>query len=131
MIVDASMAVKWFVNEPESPEARRVLATAATLASPDLLMVEVASVLTRKCRQGMLGAPDVRDSMRDLAAISIAWTPSRDLLGAALTLSLAEGHPCPDCLYLALAQRTGVPLATYDRALAALAARLGVPLWKP
>lgn len=46
-IVDASVAIKWFVEEPDSPAAHRLLEThrigTTSLVAPDLLIYEVAN----------------------------------------------------------------------------------------
>jgi predicted nucleic acid-binding protein len=48
-VIDASVAVKWFVVEPDSPSAHQLLEAHAwgstTLVAPDLIVYEVANVL--------------------------------------------------------------------------------------
>lgn len=48
-VVDASVVVKWFVDESDSPAARNLLQAHAagtdSLVAPDLLVYEVANVL--------------------------------------------------------------------------------------
>jgi predicted nucleic acid-binding protein len=51
----------------------------------------------------------------------------RDLLTPALELSLELRHPVYDCLYLALAQRRGVPLVTADERLISALRRRRIP----
>lgn len=51
----------------------------------------------------------------------VQFVHDEDLVASALLLALTLGHKVPDCMYLALAQRDGAPLATADRALSALA----------
>jgi len=131
MVIDASAAVKWFVNESESEASRTILLGSAALTAPDILPVEVAGALIRKYREGNVTARDVRESLTEFAALSIAYSPAGSLLDDAVALALAHRHPLPDCLYLALARRAGSPLATFDRRLAALAARLKIALWTP
>ena len=45
----------------------------------------------------------------------------------ALTLALSLEHKLPDCVYLALAERTGADLVTADRQLNRLARDRGIP----
>jgi len=48
-VIDASVAVKWFVEEPDSSAAHRLLEAHATgettLVAPDLVVYEVSNVL--------------------------------------------------------------------------------------
>jgi predicted nucleic acid-binding protein len=131
MIIDASAAVKWFVNERESEASRTILLGPAALTAPDILPVEVAGALVRKYREGNVTARDVRESLAEFTALAISYSPAAGLLEDAVTLALAHRHPLPDCLYLALARRSGTPLATFDRRLASLAARMSIAVWTP
>ena len=45
LVVDASVAVKWFLPEADTPSAERLLAFAGPLHAPDLLRIEVASAV--------------------------------------------------------------------------------------
>lgn len=51
--VDASIALKWVIEEDGSEEAGALLLE-ETLAAPDLLMIECANVLWAKARRGAL-----------------------------------------------------------------------------
>ena len=53
VIVDASVALKWVLQE-EGSEAAELLLLEEPLAAPDLLIVECANVLWRKARRGAL-----------------------------------------------------------------------------
>lgn len=121
----------WFAREARSTLADQVLAAPGRLSSPDLLPIEFAGVLTRKVRRRELDAADVREIIRDFDAINIAYEPTSALLPEAVTLSLAGRHPLYDCIYLALAKRTGEEFATFDTRLAHIASRHGIPLWTP
>jgi predicted nucleic acid-binding protein len=55
LVVDASVAVKWVLKEPDSDAARRI-AEQAELLAPDLLWAELGSLLWRRQRQGELRA---------------------------------------------------------------------------
>ncbi len=55
MIVDASVALKWLLNEADTPIAERLLGRDDLLA-PELIDLEVAQVLTRRARRRLLAA---------------------------------------------------------------------------
>jgi predicted nucleic acid-binding protein len=122
IVVDASVVVKWFIPEVGSVAARALLSSSHELIAPELARVEVASALIRRgIRQEMTGA-DVGRTLhvwfRALADGQIVLLPNADDIEAAAKLALELQHPLPDCLYLALAERLGVPLITADRVLA-------------
>ena len=119
-IVDASVAVKWVV--PEAGSDRAAALATCRLAAPDLLDAECANVLWVKVTRGELGEADALTRIARLVAAPIERVPCREVATAALKLSIELGHPAYDCLYLALAIRTAVPLVTADkRFLAAVA----------
>ena len=45
LAIDASVAVKWFIDEPRRDQARDVLVRDFDLVAPDLILVEVANAL--------------------------------------------------------------------------------------
>ena len=54
VVIDASVAVKWYVTEAWRTEARSVLASAAERIAPDIILTEVANALRRKVTEGMV-----------------------------------------------------------------------------
>ena len=58
VVVDASVAIKWFVPEPLSNEAERLLGGSDTLFAPDLLLIEFGNIIWKKVRLGELARDD-------------------------------------------------------------------------
>lgn len=118
IVLDASVLVKLFVDEPLSDEAQAVAARHAMILAPEIVRVEVASAITRKARNHELSAEAAAAKLadwREFAALgNVRLTPDRDVLPAAEQLSLGLRHPLADCLYLAVAERDGLPLVTAD-----------------
>jgi hypothetical protein len=54
LIIDASVAVKWFVSEEASDKADEVSASNHTLLAPRLIVIEVANALARKAMQKLI-----------------------------------------------------------------------------
>jgi predicted nucleic acid-binding protein len=50
LVVDASLAIKWFIDEPDSAEALAVLRH--PISAPDLLAPECANILWKKVGRG-------------------------------------------------------------------------------
>lgn len=131
VVVDASMAVQWFANEPGSETATRLLEAPAELLAPDHMSGEAANAWWKKVRRGEMGAADLDEAVVGLLAIGIAWVPTAELLPQASRLAVEIGHPVYDCLYLALAAERGARLATADVPLRRRASRMGIRLWRP
>lgn len=118
IVVDASVAAKWFWEEPGSDEAAKLLSGPRRLVGPDLLRVEAAAAVTRRMRLGQLSADETRRICKDwfeaLDAGSVFLLPSTDYMEAAIELAIEMRHPLQDCLYLAVARALNVPLALSD-----------------
>ena len=129
LIVDASIAVKWFFTESHTAEARRLLAHRIVLHAPDLILTEAANVIWKKARRKEI--PDAQPYLAELVALSDVVTlhPSAELIVPATAIALALDHPVYDCLYLACAEAEGVPLVTADKKLQQAAAPHTVDVW--
>jgi predicted nucleic acid-binding protein len=125
IVVDASVAVKWFLPEPGEAAAQAVLAGGEKLTAPALIRVEVAAGITRKARLGEIENRDAARAVslwfRSLADGVVTLAPDEADLDEAAALALALRHPLQDCLYLALAVRLDARLVTADRRFAARA----------
>jgi predicted nucleic acid-binding protein len=117
VVVDASVAVKWFVPEERSADARALLAAEHQLLAPDLLWPEVGSALWKKHRRGELDHRTALRLLRDLARVPIERHATERWTEAALELALRHGITVYDGLYLALAAGSGCRLVTADRRL--------------
>lgn len=115
IVVDASVAVKWFVAEPLHEQARRLLDADLPLLAPDLLPVEVADVVWKKRRRGELTTQEGQRLVAALLGGTPRLSPTAALLGDALDLAERLDHPVYDCVYLALAVREDARLVTADR----------------
>ena len=113
LVIDASVAIKWVVDEDDSAEAAAL--GEKELAAPGLLLVECANALWAKARRGELTAEEALDRLRALSFAPLEWIGQRELLEPAARLALDLGHPVYDCLYLALAMERHAPVVTADR----------------
>lgn len=113
VVVDASIAIKWVIEESGSDHAD-LLRDLCHFAAPELLVAECANILWKKVRRGELTAAEASTAARLLEKAGIEFLPTRDLLHAAMDLAIALSHPAYDCLYLALALQRGWPFVTAD-----------------
>ena len=126
-VVDASVAIKWFLPEPHDDCAARLRRTAGGLDAPDLLHAEVAGALWKRVRRRELGAAAAERIVDALARLPIESHPARLLAAAALRIARATGLTVHDYLYLATALLTDGTLVTADRSIVE-AARRRAPL---
>lgn len=134
VIVDASVAIKWFMAEDDSAAAHNFLSTRLEFWAPDLLRLEIASGMWKNWRKKLASAEQVRSAIAALDRTIAVWQESSRLIDHAVDLSLALDHGIYDCIYLSLAQATAIPVVTADKRMLAVAPNgLAVALtdWSP
>ncbi len=116
-VVDASVALKWLVPEEHAEQALTLNSPANNLAAPDLLFVEMANVVWKKCRRGEISSDEAERLVAVAMRAPVRTLDSASLLPAAMRLALAHNCTVYDSLYVALALREQCPLVTADRRL--------------
>ncbi len=116
MIIDASVAFKWLVEEEHSAEAIALLAE-DRLFAPALIVSEVGNALWKQITRGELQDVDGAAEMLGRLPELLTLVEDRTLASRALTLAHAFDHPLYDCLYLALAEVRDEALVTADERL--------------
>lgn len=121
IVVDASVAAKWYFPESGQASAAALLADGnegrRDLIAPDLIDLELASVLWKRVRSRECSEEFAREVLVLWETDRPRLIGSRGLVGRALDLALRLDHPVYDCLYLAAAIEYGAALATADRQL--------------
>jgi predicted nucleic acid-binding protein len=113
-VVDASVAIKWFVPEIHADAARRLLREGMTLLAPDLIWAEVANGLWRKWRDKELAAEAVEGILNDFRRYPLYIHSGELLYDVAWPVAQSSGRTFYDSLYLALAANNGCLLVTAD-----------------
>ena len=114
LVIDASVAVKWLIEEEGTPQAL-ALRGRTRLIAPDLLIAECANIFWKKVQRGELLPAEALLAARVLQAADIELAPTRSLLEAATRLAIELDHPAYDCLYLAVAIDRDCRLVTADQ----------------
>ena len=133
-VLDASVALSWFVDRPPAAYAEQVkqeLLHGAHAVVPTLWHAEVANGFVVAERRRVLTASDVNDCLADLEMLSahaIETSSGQATMRQALTLARTFQLSAYDALYLDTARAEKLELATLDLALRAAAPRAGVDL---
>jgi predicted nucleic acid-binding protein len=121
LVIDASVAVKWYVIQPDTPKALTIAESGETLIAPDLVLAEAGNAFWQCVRAGLLKPFDAYDALSKLPRSFDTLHRMTTLADEALRIAVAINHPAYDCFYLALARRESAPLVTADKRLAAAA----------
>jgi len=115
LIVDASVAAKWFLPEPDAPAALRLLNGRYRLAAPDLIRAEFGNVVWKLHARGTLDTKEAADMIEHFLSMPLEIHDSTYLLAPALQIAIATNRTVYDSLYLALAVELGGTVITADK----------------
>ncbi len=125
-VVDASVAIKWFVEEVRSDAARAVLDSGEPLIAPDLVVPEVCNAAWKKVRRGEISHEHGAAVVRALPISFDRLFGTAELAPRAFSLGHRFDHPLYDCFYIALAEVESAALVTDDARVLALAGKAGL-----
>ena len=117
IVVDASVALKWLLPEPDSAMADRVAATDHLLIAPTLVIAEFCNAVWKRLRSGEVVADHAQLVVARLPEFFDSLVDETNLASMALAIARTLEHPAYDCFYLALAERENATLVTADRRL--------------
>jgi predicted nucleic acid-binding protein len=116
LVIDASVAAKWFVQEPDSAEAAALLDDPGNeFIALDLIRAELLNVLWRKWLARAVESTVAHEIAAQLDRYFAEIVPSDGLATWALSIALELRHPVYDCFYLALAEQRSATLVTADK----------------
>ncbi len=113
-VLDASALLELVASLAPDPGLRRASLTGEG-AAPEIIDLEVVSILRRFVRSGLLTAEDARATLVDARETPLARTAHRPLLDR--VWELRDSVAAYDAAYVALAEALGVPLLTCDARL--------------
>lgn len=119
VVVDASVASKWYLNETGSEQAKAAYQQLENFFAPPLVITEVLASLTKAGRTGRLDDDFVQSLctswLDELNAKIVTVVADDDDRETAVTTAIKQRHSYQDCLYIALSLRLGIPLLTADK----------------
>lgn len=116
-VVDASVAMKWYVPEEDAGLAVLLLDDRLDLHVPDLFFPEFGNILWKKAGRGELGKGEAIMILKALDTVPIRVHPTAGAMEPALEIALETGRTVYDCLYVALAVALETRMVTADERL--------------
>lgn len=118
MLVDASVALKWFLDEDDSDRARRLIGS-NELVALDLVLAETANALWKALRRGVIDQEVYRAALATLPTPFARIHSIEPLIEQAGSIAAEFDHPVYDCIYLAATLLLDETLVTADLRLIA------------
>jgi predicted nucleic acid-binding protein len=114
-VVDASVAIKWFLPETHSETALRLQHLNHRPHAPAFVMLELGNILTKKIRRNELTQEEGKAILQDLKHIPLQRHSDMQLFRAKRMPSLDTCRSLYDCLCLVLAEVVDGKMVTADR----------------
>jgi predicted nucleic acid-binding protein len=131
-VVDCSLAMAWLFRDEAKPKTAALLHRLATETAlvPALWFIEITNVLAMAERRGRVTPAQSDAFIADLSKLGIERDDAAPDRAFTYLLALCRTHRLTsyDAIYLDLAIRRSLPLATLDSALRKTAKALGVAL---
>lgn len=129
LVLDASVAAKWFLPRAEEPLAEEALALLRQYAGgeieltvPDLFWAELGNILWKAVRTRRIPEKAAIQALRNMLHYGLPTVSATLLAEDALTIALSTGRTVYDAMYVALAiQRESTFVTADERLVNALA----------
>jgi predicted nucleic acid-binding protein len=117
MIIDASVAAKWVLPEPNSDRAAALRKRENDFAAPSLVIAEVGKRFGKRAVRGDIGKADAAAALEAAMDHFAEVVQLNGLAARAMEIAIDLRHPIYDCFYLALAERERAPIVSADARL--------------
>lgn len=115
LVVDTSIAVKWFLPEIHFEAASKVLKSRFELIAPDIIWAEFGNALLKKVRIDEIAVQEAADILKDFIRFPLQTYSSKFILNAAWHMAHDSRNNVYDNLFLSLAINRNCALVTADR----------------
>lgn len=116
LIIDASVALKWFIPEEFSDAADQIISSEHDLIAPEFMLIELGNVFWKKTKLGEMSFKAAEDALYEASHSPIYYYPvTKSLIARSLNLAQQFKHPVYDCIYLALAEQEAGTVITADK----------------
>ena len=128
-VVDASVSAAWLLPDEATPLTEAVLHATATIDIwiPALWLLEIGNLLLNAQRRKRIDDAKRRELVAAAAGLRLRVDREPVAMVELDALAARHGLSAYDAVYLELARRRGLPLATLDQALRSAMPAAGVP----
>ncbi|HZG38363.1 MAG TPA: type II toxin-antitoxin system VapC family toxin [Nodosilinea sp.] len=121
-VVDASVAIKLFIEQEGSAQAEALFEQLSTqpgtaLYVPELFFAECANVLWQYVRRASYPPDQAKVNLAQLRALSLQTVAIQEIVSEALEIAIAHNISAYDACYVELSARLQLPLVTADQKL--------------
>lgn len=114
IVADASVSIKWYVNEIHTTEAEKLLDGSYEIHAPELILPEFGSIVWKKVRRNDLTEREATQIINIFSKKEITFHSHQPLLRAAFAGAQLSGQTVYDWSYLALAVSLSCEFVTAD-----------------
>jgi predicted nucleic acid-binding protein len=116
-VVDASVVIKWHIDEIDSDAAESLRRASDRFAVPDLLFVEAAAVVWKNVRRGLMSSAHAMQIIDSIVDGPFDVYNNQALVQDAVHIAMARDITPYDASYIALAVSLRTDCITADRKL--------------
>ncbi|MEO6588084.1 MAG: type II toxin-antitoxin system VapC family toxin [Pyrinomonadaceae bacterium] len=113
-VVDASVAVKWYIPEIFEREANRVQTSGEILHAPELILPEFSNIIWKKVRFGEITEKEGNKIVDAFAQRNLHFHSHKTLIKSAFTGAVMTNRTVYDWTYLSLAIALSCEFITAD-----------------
>lgn len=113
-VVDASVAIKWYIPEAYEQEADRLLKGRHVLHVPELIYPEIGNIIWKKTARQELTTDEANEIVAAIRRERWTVHPHKNVFKSAVTGALGTGQSVYDWTYLALAISLSIEFVTAD-----------------
>ena len=113
-VVDASVAIKWYVPEIFESEATNLQTSGVEFHAPDLILPEFSNILWKKNRAGDITKGEANNILDAFTASGVRLHPHKRTARSAFVGASMTGQTVYDWTYLALALALSCSFVTAD-----------------
>lgn len=117
-VIDASVAIKWLFLEKGSEQSEKLLEKFSFFFAPDLLLIELDAVITKKVRQKKLEVSEAPYKIKQVRKLPYKIVQYENISQLSSELATSLSVTLYDATYLATAIENHAVLYTADQRLA-------------
>lgn len=118
LVIDSSVAVKWFASEADSAQAlliyKKYEQGSLEFIAPDLIYTEYGNIIWKKHIFQDMTQAEVNYAVEEFKNVSFTLTPTTSLFDDAFKIAVKYKRTFYDSLYLALSVRENCEFVTAD-----------------